>query len=145
MQDWKRDAKDKLRDYPLQLNACKTLPEEIRALADVGSLKGVATDNIRVRGGENGNEDRILSALVKAEELKKALARAKVYVRLVEQALNAIDPAARMALEKYYIHPTKGKLEDLQAALQLQDQRSVYKALDRALRDFTLAYYGVLS
>ena len=52
MREWKYDVRDKLSDYPRQLNAVETLPAEIRRLeSEYTSLHGAIYDDTPRQGG----------------------------------------------------------------------------------------------
>lgn len=143
MLDWKYTAREKLRDYAMQKNAVESIPLEIETLrSKAESIKVTDYSADRVKGAEGGREDQLLANIQRRGELERMLERAKVQVELAENALAVLTGEERRLLELMYIHPQTGKIERIMMEFGLQDARSVYKRLDKALERFTVAYYG---
>lgn len=144
MEQWKFKAADKLRDYKAQKAALENLPDEIARLkSEARSIKSATADGVAVAGGGSQREERLLSNIVKREELKEALRRAKLATDMVERGLEVLDKAERRVLEAMYIEREPGAVEKLADEFGLEDARSVYKRADKALRHFTIALYGL--
>ena len=143
MEDWKYKAKDKLRDYAAQLNAVATLPDELERLeSEYTSIKAANTDTTPVQGGGTTQEDRLLSNIVRRQEVEAMLYRAQKAVGFVESALGQLSDDDRLVLDYMFIHRQRGAASRLCDALGLEDERSVYKRLDKALKRLTIAMYG---
>lgn len=143
MEDWKFKAKDKLRDYMAQKNAVNSLPHEIRRLEEEAvSIKAATTDSTPVQGGGSTHEDRILSNIVYRQEAESMLKRAKLAVQFVDAALAQLSDDERRVLELMYIDRQRGAINRLREELCLEDERSVYKRADKALKHLTIAMYG---
>ena len=144
MEYWKKRTIDRLRDYRGQVVAINNLPEQIRALiSEAESIKSATTDGTPVRGGGSTREDRMLSNIVLREELKQNLYRTRKYVDCVDRGLAVLDKQERSLIERAYINGERGYAERMVDELGLEDVRSVYKRLDRALYRMTIAMYGV--
>ena len=140
MEDWKYRAKDKLRDYSAQLNAVATLPLELKRLeSEYTSIKAANTDVTPVQGGGTTQEDRALSNIVRRQEIEAMLYRAKKSVAFVEAALARLSEEERLVLELMYINRQRGAVGRLREELHLEDERSVYKRADKALKRLTIA------
>lgn len=144
MEYWKFKAIDKLKDYTAKQAAVINIPQEILMLkSKAESIRSATTDGTPVVGGGSAREEMLLSNIVRQEELTAMLKRAKISVKIVDNALDAISEDERYVLEKMYINRSKGAVERLQDEYGLEDARSVYKRADKALTHFTLALYGL--
>lgn len=143
MEDWKYRVKDKLRDYTAQLNAVETLPDELRRLeSEYISIRAANTDATPVQGGGTTQEDRALSNIVRRYEVAALLERAQLAVKFVDRAMEQLDDEERLVIDKMFIHRQRGAVTRLCDELHLEDERSVYKRLDKALKRLTIAMYG---
>lgn len=144
MEYWKFKAIDKLKDYTAKQAAIINIPREISMLkSEAESIRSARTDGTPVIGGGNAREEMLLSNIVHRNELEAMLKRAKIAVKIVDTALDAIAEEEQYILGKMYINRTKGAPEQLREEYGLEDVRSVYKRADKALLHFTLAIYGV--
>lgn len=143
MEYWKFKAKDKLEDYLRQKTALQNLPEEIKRLElEACSIKSATADGTPVKGGGSGREDRLLSNIVKREEHKLMLQRAKLAVSMVDRGLAALDKDERHILDVMYIVREKGYVDRLMNEYNLAEESSLYKKANKALMHFTIAMYG---
>ena len=143
MEYWKYKAIDKLRDYPLQRESVHNLKQEIERLeSDAVSIRSVRADATPVRGGGSGREDKLLSNIVQRGELGRMLDRAAIACDIVERGLAVLSEPERTLLDDMYMHRIAGGVERIREQLGLDDVRSVYKRVDRALYRFTVAVYG---
>ena len=144
MIEWKYTAREKLRDYVGQQNAVRGIPLEIEALRSKSdSIKSMDLDAIHVMGGDATREDLLLSNMVHQAELERMLSRAQISVQLVDSALDVLDAEELRILDLMHIHPAKGKIERIKEEFGLDETKSVYRRVDKALRKFTVAYYGL--
>ena len=143
MEDWKYKAKDKLRDYAAQLNAVETLPDELRRLeSEYTSIRAATTDTTPVQGGGTTQEDRALSNIVRRQETERLLERARFAVEFVDRAMAQLSEEERLVLDLMFVHRQRGAVGRLREELHLEDERSVYKRTDKALKRLTMAMYG---
>lgn len=143
MEYWKYRATDRLRDYQAQKAALLNIPDEIAALeSQFTSIRSATTDSIAVSGGGNKREDMMLSNIVRREELKATLERAKLYVRSVERGMSVLNDEERRILNVMYVNREAGAVQRM-AEEFCEDERSVYRRLDKALKHFTIAMYGI--
>lgn len=144
MEYWKKRAIDRLRDYRGQMVALDNIRDQIRALeSEATSIHSAARDSTPVKGGGSTREDRMLSNFVLREELKQNLYRTRKYVDCVDRGLAVMDKQDRSLIERAYINGERGYAERMAEELGLEDVRSVYKRLDKALYRMTIAMYGV--
>lgn len=143
MEYWKYKAIDKLKDYSLQQAALQNLPEEIARLeSEACSIKSATADGTAVKGGGSGREERLLSNIVKREEHKAMLKRAKLAVTMVDRGLAVLSQEERHILDVMYIIHEKGYVNRLMDEFNLQEESSLYKRANKALQRFTIAMYG---
>lgn len=143
MEYWKWKAIDKLKDYTAQKAAIQNLPEEIARLeSEAYSIKSATADGTPVKGGGSGREDRLLSNIVKREEHKAMLQRAKLSVGMVDRGLGVLSVEERHLLDTMYVVSEKGRVSRLMDELGLAEESSLYKRVNKALQKFTIAMYG---
>ena len=143
MREWKYDVRDKLSDYPRQLNAVETLPDEIRRLeSEYTSLHGAIYDDTPVQGGGSPYEDKLLRNIILRGDTERQLQRSRLAVEFVESALNTLTHEERHIVDVMYISRQRGATERLRQELGLEDERSVRKRVDKILKKLTIAMYG---
>ena len=141
--NWKFEAIEKWKEYTARKNAITSIPEEIKRLEeDAQRIRAASTDATPVQGGGSTREDMLLSNIVLREELQRRLSDALRCVEIVDGGLAVLTDEDRLVLDRFYIHPMRGNVDRLRGELGLEDERSVYKRKDKALRRFTLSLYG---
>ena len=141
--DWKKESTQKLLAYTSKLNATLTLPDEIKRLESrYTSIRSARTDATPVSGGGSTREDDLLTNIVKRGELERRLREEKLWIATVDKALSVLGSDDRKILDMLLIHPQKGAISRVCDEFNLEDESSVYRRRTRALRKFTLAYYG---
>lgn len=141
--NWKFEAIEKLKEYTARKNAITSIPEEIKRLEeDAQRIRSASTDATPVKGGGSTREDMLLDNIVHREELQRRLSDALRWIDIVDAGLAVLSDEDRLVLDRFYIHPMRGNVDRLRSELGLEDERSVYKRKDKALRKFTIALYG---
>lgn len=141
--NWKFEAIDKLRSYEARKRSIENIPQEIERLkSSFSGIRSATTDGTPISGGGNTREDVMLSNIVHRDELKRRLKEAKLWVSVVDRALEVLDDEERLVLDRFYIHRSTGAVAELCDVLNLE-KSAVYDRRDKALRRFTLALYGV--
>lgn len=141
--DWKSEAIEKLRNYETHKRSLVSIPMELERMDDAYTGLRAATLDGTARGGGNHREDIMLSNIVRRDDLKRRLEESRLWVEFVDGGLSVLDDEERLVLERFYIHPFKGKVDELCERLNVE-QATVYRKRDSALRRFTLALYGAL-
>lgn len=143
--NWRREAIDKLRNYEAHKLALESLPKEIRRLeSSFAGIRSATTDGTPVSGGGGSTrEDVMLSNIVHRDELKRRLKEVRLWVSMVDKALDVLDDEERQVIERLFIHPMKGAMALLSEQLDI-DKTTVYRRRDNALRRFTIALYGAV-
>lgn len=141
--NWKAEAKEKLRRYDAMRLATINIPQELERLRiDARSIRSARTDKTPVSGGGNRREEAMINNLIQRQELEWTLQQAKMWLQSTDRALSALTAEEKQILHRLYIYPEKGGLERLCKELDVESS-SIYRRRDRALKHFTLAFYGI--
>ena len=139
--DWKREAKEELRDYEAKRTAVQNIPDEIRQLENQMVKLGGSSNSTPVKGGGSPWEDRQINLIVKIDNLRTSLKYAVECVAKVECGLAALTSEERLILDRLHMNPATGNLDRLCGDLHLE-KSAVYERRDKALRRYTLARRG---
>ena len=140
--NWKTEAREKLRKYNMMKVSTITIPEEIKLLEiDARRIKSARFDGNPVKGGGNSREEAMLSNIIKRQELEYALQIAQLWVKSTDKALSALCEEERLILHMVFINPMPGAIERLCKELHCETS-TVYRKRDKALHNFTIAFYG---
>ena len=140
--NWKNEAMEKLRRYDVMRQAVRNIPEEINRLKqEAEDLRSVNLDGVCVKGSGGRREDALINNLMKRQELERMLRQVKQWLSVADRGLLALDAEERLVLQRLYLYPQKGAVENLCSELGLE-QSSVYRKRDKALQRFTTALYG---
>lgn len=131
--DWRREAEFRLRSHEARLQAIKGVSTELDILAK-GGLCGQCSACTK---------DAHLNTSTLTDELTRAQGLLSFYVDRTETALSFLDADELRVLDAFYIHPIKGAAEVLMQEWNC-DIKSLYRRRDHALRQFTLAMFGML-
>lgn len=142
--NWQKEAITDLRCHEKRKAALESLADEIRELRGrtYGS-SSPATDAVPVQGGSSTAEGRWIAAIDEMERKKEAYRLTKRRVEAVERGLAALDGQQREILEAFFINRVQGGADYLAEKLHLERTR-VYELREVAIRDFTMARYGVV-
>ena len=141
--NWKAEAKEKLRRYDAMRLATINIPQEIQRLeVDAQSIRAAKTDAPVVKGSGGHREDALLNNLLHRQELLWTLQQAQFWLQTTERAMSALSPQEKLILHRLYIYPESGSLERLCKELEVETS-SIYRRRDKALKHFTMAYYGI--
>ena len=141
--NWKAEAKEKLKRYDAMRLATINIPEEIERLElDAQSIRSAKIDAPVINGGGSRREDALLSNFIERQELEWTLQQAQLWLKTTDRALTALNKQEQLILHRLYIYPERGAIEQLCKELGIEVS-SIYRHRDRALKHFTLAYYGI--
>ena len=141
--NWKQEAKEKLRRYGAMRLATINIPQELTRLEiDARSIRSAKTDGTAVSGGGNKREDAMINNILHRQELEWTLQQAQIWLQTTDRALTALSQVERQILQRLYIYPEKGGMEQLCRELGMETS-TVYRHRDKALKHFTMAYYGI--
>ena len=141
--NWKAEAKEKLRRYDAMRLATINIPEEMERLElDAQAIRSAKTDGDVVNGGGSKREEALINNIIERQELAWTLQQAQLWLKITDRALTALSKEDRLILHRLYIYPEMGAPERLFKELGLETS-TIYRRRDRALKRFTLAYYGI--
>lgn len=141
--NWKIEATDKLKQYEAKRQALVIIPLEIAQIeSTMAGIRSARTDTVSIKSsGINSNENKLLSCIVRKEELQHNYEQASLWVEAVKTALDVLNDNERKILDRMYIQQEKYAADRLGEDLFV-DIKTVYKWKDEALRKFTIALYG---
>lgn len=142
--NWQKEAINDLRCHEKRKAALESLADEIRELRGrtYGS-SSPAADAVPVQGGSSTAEGRWIAAIDEMERKKEAYRLTKRRVEAVERGLAALDDQQRLILNVFFMNRVQGGADYLAEELHLERTR-IYELRERALRDFTMARYGIV-
>lgn len=139
--DYRVFAEDELLNYDLKCIAVKIGKERLRELEmDFESIGG--RNNARCnRGAGNRTEERWLNMIINIEDEKERLEKAQKSIERIDLALSALPEEQKRILKALYfdeVHMTPlAKRENV-------SMRTLYRMKDKALMNFTRAYFGAV-
>lgn len=141
--NWQKEAINDLRCHEKRKAALESLADEIRELRGrtYGS-SSPAADAVPVQGGSSTAEGRWIAAIDELERKKEAWRITKRRVEAVERGLAELDEQQREILEAFFINRVQSHVQALAEKYHVEQSR-VYQMKDQAVRDFTLARYGI--
>ena len=141
--NWKAEAKEKLQRYNAMRLAVINIPEEMERLEiDAQSIRATRFDAPVVNTAGSRREDKLLDNIIHRQELAWTLQQAQSWLKTTDRALSALTNEEQRLLHRLYIYPEMGAVEQLCKELGVEVS-SVYRRRDKALKHFTLAYYGI--
>lgn len=142
--NWQKEAINDLRCHEKRKVAMESLADEIRELRSrtYGS-SAPAADAVPVQGGTSTAEGRWIAAIDELERKKEAYRITKRQVDAVERGLAVLDEQQRMVLNVFFVNRVQGGADYLVEKLNLERTR-IYELRETALRNFTIARYGVV-
>lgn len=141
--DYRPFSKQKLYEYNSLKCAVKNISERIQELKlmQTALSKGIIRE--RVQGGKaSSSEDQKLSIICELDRLQTILKIRSSDLRRIDRALNSLTKEQQTILRYFYIDAYDNHIERLMQDLCME-RRTVYYKHDAALRDFTIAMYGV--
>lgn len=141
--NWQKEAITDLRCHEKRKAALESLADELRELrARTYGTSSPAADAVPVQGGSSTAEERWIAAIDELERKKEVYRLTKRRVEAVERGLAALDEQQREILEAFFINRVQGHVQALAEKYHVEQSR-VYQMKDQAVRDFTLARYGI--
>lgn len=141
--DFKREAVENLKNYEARKEGVRRAERQIAILKEESvALRSATTDKTPVSGSTNLREDRMINNVALRQELERGKKTTEKWVKLMDEALAALDEEDRRVLELMYIHKTKGSVDQLCEELYCEP-RTVYRKRDAAVRKFAMLFYGV--
>lgn len=121
------------------------IADEIETLKiEAESIKATSFDKITVSGGENHQEDKLITNIAKREALAMNLIVTRRQVEELDSLLAELSKDERLILDKMYIHKERNAAETLATALGYEVRR-IYQKKDDALRNLARRRFGQLT
>lgn len=141
--NWKSEAIGKLKGYRQHKAAIDNLQIEISRLkSEAESIRSANKTSTPVQGGGPSREDMLLSNIVLREELRRQLRSARLWVTMVDNALESLDAEERALLEDIYFAEDRTPLIVICESWHME-RSTFYRRRDDALRHFVAALYGI--
>ena len=140
--NWREEAAEKLQKYNAMRNALQNIPEELDRLEqEACAIKTARPDKIHTKNPGRKDDD-LINNFVRRQELTQQYTQVQSFLRSADRALQVLPPDERLVLQRLFISREKDGLGRLCSELGVE-QSSVYRKRERALRNFTIALYGV--
>lgn len=140
--DWKNEAIDKLCKFAAMERAVENLQEEMKRLELEQTAIQSADPGRLSKGTTVRREDRLLTNIVKRQELENRLAQAENWIAQVKRGLEALSYEEKQILSRCYMKPEKCAVDTLCYELGAE-KSTIYRKRDKALHTFTIALYGI--
>lgn len=144
--DYKAIALNDLRAYPARKAALQNLKDRIATLQKgFDGLSGATADTVPVQGGGNRHEERMINNIVERERLQLNYEVDRTCVEIMDRGLSVLSEDARRIILAFAEAKRGGDcyVADRLAAEMNMDRSTIYRIRNDALRQYTLACYGV--
>lgn len=142
--NWCRISIERLRTHRKRQQALISIPEQIKSLEEqFAAIRSATTDATPVQDNSNRREDMLVYNIAKREELRHNYSIVKREVMLTENGLAALSEEQKRILELFFINRPKNYIERLCDELYVS-KTELYRRKDDALKDFTVAVYGIV-
>ena len=139
--NWKDEAIEKLQRYKSMSHAVKSIPMELTSLdLEARAIQALSPEKLRSKA-HRGQEDRLMSIMVKRQELEQLLDNAESWISITDAALRQLPENEKQLLTMLYIEKKDPRYICMQENI---DRSCLYRRRDTALRTLTLAMYGAL-
>ena len=133
-----------LRNYRNLLAGRDNLRDRIDALSEsMYAARTSGMSDVPTHDGGNHYEDKLIDDIVTKKRLKVNDSINAAMITMIERGLSVLCREERIVLERWYILPKNGSfMEDLKKELFCEKSK-LYDIRDAALRNFTIAMYGI--
>ena len=122
--------------------AIEQIQAELKTLdARFSAIKATNYDKIPGGGGTNTQEEKILTAIAKRDELEADLKATSLHVEDMERLLETLQEDELTVIERMFIYRERGAAQKLMTELGYEKSQ-VYNIRDRALNNLAQARYG---
>lgn len=131
-----------LRSLERNRFAVEQLKAELKTLdARFTALKATDYDKIPGSAGGNIQEDKMLTAIAKKDELEHDLNATALHVEDMERLLTVLEDDELTVVQKMFIQRQRGAAQKLGDELHLEKSQ-IYRIRDQALKKLAQARYG---
>ena len=138
--NWKAEAVEKLRRFPLMRQATQSIPKELERLEQ--EARSLQAGNAKL-GAMNvrSQENMLLENMIRRRELEELCASAESWVAVTAGAIGQLTAQEEKLLTRLYVE--EADVEQVCGELQME-RSSLYRHREAALKKLTLALYGAL-
>lgn len=141
--DYKREVIDKLRCYESKCRSLHRIRSEISRLeVEFEHIRSASAGDTAVSGSGSTKEDTMISNIATRAELAKAEELTAAWIQIIDDARRSMSAEEWAILDGMYVHPVKGHVDRLCAALNVE-KTTLYNRKNDALRKFTIELYGI--
>lgn len=131
-----------LRSLERNRFAVEQLKAELKTLeARFTAIKATDYDKMPGSAGGNIQEDKMLTAIAKKDELEHDLKATTLHVEDMERLLTALEDDELTVVQKMFIQRQRGAAQKLGDELHLEKSQ-IYRIRDQALKKLAQARYG---
>lgn len=117
------------------------LEELARLKLEEIAIKATDYDKINVSGGDNHQEDKLITNIAKREELTRNYEITKREVTEMDKLLSELDDEEREIIDRMFVHRERKAAETLADRLGYEVRR-IYQKKDDALRNLARRRFG---
>lgn len=144
MVNWMKNAIEDLRLYEQRAAFIDSMEDRLLALdLDKTRIKSALKGAIPVQGGTSTAEDSLINNIDECQRLQENLNIVCVKKAAVDKALAILTEEQRLILDRFFVHRMHNHVNRLCEELNLE-QAQIYRKKDQALKDFTIALYGIV-
>lgn len=139
MIDWQYSVKRDLQEYADKCDAVAGMREELAAMdAALTGISSPMKGNTPVQGSGDAS-DKWLNMIVRRDEMAISLASTEMRIKRIHNALDGMDSADVLLLDRMYIHHIPFNQT---CSLMCLESSQVYERAKKALRKLTVRMYG---
>lgn len=131
-----------LKNLEAKRSSLTHMQEEIQTLKlEETAIKATDYDKISVSGGENHQEDKLITNIAKREELEANYVITLRQVEELDSLLSELNKDEQLILERMFIKRERNAAESLAVTLNYEVRR-IYQKKDEALRNMARRRFG---
>jgi len=131
-----------LRNLEAKRSSLSHMQEEIQTLKlEAEAIKATDYDKISVSGGENHQEDKLITNIAKREELEANYEITLRQVTELDSLLSELSKDEQLILERMFVKRERNAAESLAVTLNYEVRR-IYQKKDEALRNMARRRFG---
>lgn len=144
--NWRKETVNDLKELKYLATYVETYPDMLEELdARMTRVRSGKDEQTPVSGGGGTRvEDEWLSCIAKKERLVWQHRERRLKLERMQRALSLLDDRERLVLEYFYVSRPKDHLDRLCNQLKYEKSQ-VYRLKDEALKNLTIALYGIES
>ena len=135
---------ERLRNYGLRKKSLDFTKRELERInAEMTRIQSATKDGTPVSGGTNHREDRLVNLIMAKVEVEAVRKETSSWLYNMDKALSELDADERHILDVVYVSPVNNAIDQLSREFGF-DKSTVHRKKERALRNLTLMFYGIV-